>query len=88
MEWDNEDPVKETVEFVCHAVTIHYLPQLPDGTLGAAKQARRPLRLPLGRRQPYLRLRSGHFQQLTRDHTAIVVEYAPAEEDETLLSRA
>lgn len=34
------------------------------------------------------RLRSGHFQQLTCDHTAIVVEYAPAEEDETLLSRA
>jgi len=51
VEWDNEDPVKDTVEFVCHAVTIHYLPQLPDGTLGAAKQARRPLRLPLGRRQ-------------------------------------
>lgn len=39
IEWDNEEPIKETCEFVCRAVTIHYLPQLPDGTLGAAKQA-------------------------------------------------
>ena len=39
VEWDNEEPIKENCEFVCRAVTIHYLPQLPDGTLGAAKQA-------------------------------------------------
>ena len=39
IEWDNDDPIKETCEFVCRAVTIHYLPQLPDGSLGAPKQA-------------------------------------------------
>lgn len=39
VEWDNEDPVKETCEFVCRAVTIHYLPQLPSGQLGAPVQA-------------------------------------------------
>ena len=34
VDWDDAEPIKETVEFVCRAVTINYLPQLPDGTLG------------------------------------------------------
>lgn len=36
IEWSDDEPVKETCKFVCRAVTIHYKPQLPDGTLGAA----------------------------------------------------
>ncbi len=39
IDWDNDEPIKETCEFVCRAVTINYLPQLPDGTLGAPIQA-------------------------------------------------
>lgn len=39
VDWDNDEPIKETCEFVCRAVTINYLPQLPDGTLGASKHA-------------------------------------------------
>lgn len=39
VEWDNDDPIKEKCQFICRAVTIHYLPQLPDGTLGAPLQA-------------------------------------------------
>ena len=38
VDWDDGEPIKETVEFVCRAVTINYLPQLPDGTLGYPKQ--------------------------------------------------
>lgn len=34
IDWDDGEPIKETCEFVCRAVTINYLPQLPDGTLG------------------------------------------------------
>jgi type VI protein secretion system component Hcp len=37
--WDQDDPIKENIEFVSRAVTIHYLPQLPDGSLGAPIQA-------------------------------------------------
>lgn len=39
VEWSEDDPVKETIEFVCRALTVRYAPQLPDGTLGAAKVA-------------------------------------------------
>lgn len=39
IDWDNDEPIKETCEFVCRAVTINYLPQLPDGTLGASIHA-------------------------------------------------
>ena len=39
VEWENEEPIKEKCQFVSRAVTIHYLPQLPDGTLGAPLQA-------------------------------------------------
>ena len=37
LDWDDGEPIKETVEFVCRAVTIHYLPQLPDGSLGRSE---------------------------------------------------
>ena len=36
---DNDDPIKVKCQFICRAVTIHYLPQLPDGSLGAPLQA-------------------------------------------------
>lgn len=36
IEWSDDQPIKETCKFVCRAVTIHYKPQLPDGSLGAA----------------------------------------------------
>ena len=39
IDWDNEEPIKEKTQFVTRAITIHYLPQLPDGSLGAAKPA-------------------------------------------------
>lgn len=35
IDWDDGEPIKETCEFVCRSVIINYLPQLPDGTLGA-----------------------------------------------------
>lgn len=38
VDWQNEDPVEETVEFVCRAVCIRYLPTLPSGEIGAAIQ--------------------------------------------------
>ena len=35
--WSNDDPVKETVKFISRSITVRYKPQLPDGTLGAAR---------------------------------------------------
>ncbi len=35
--WSNDDPVKETCRFISRAITVTYLPQLPDGSLGAPK---------------------------------------------------
>ena len=35
IDWTNDEPIKESCEFVCRAVTINYLPQLPNGELGA-----------------------------------------------------
>ena len=34
IDWSNDDPVKETCKFISRAITVHYRPQLPDGTLG------------------------------------------------------
>ena len=34
VDWDDDVPIKESCKFICRAVTIHYKPQLPDGTLG------------------------------------------------------
>jgi len=39
IDWNNEDPIKEKCKFISRAVTIHYLPQLPDGSLGRALRA-------------------------------------------------
>ncbi len=36
--WSDALEVKETVHFVYRTVTMHYRPQLPDGTLGGAVQ--------------------------------------------------
>jgi type VI protein secretion system component Hcp len=36
--WSNDLPVKESVQFIYRSVTMHYRPQLPDGTLGGAVQ--------------------------------------------------
>ena len=36
--WSDSLDVKEDVQFIYRSVTIHYRPQLPDGTLGGAKQ--------------------------------------------------
>ena len=38
IDWDEDDPIKEKISFICRAVTIHYKPQLPDGSLTAAVQ--------------------------------------------------
>lgn len=38
IDWDDDVPVKEKCQFICRAVTVHYRPQLPDGTLGAPVQ--------------------------------------------------
>ncbi len=35
VEWSNDAPIEEEIEFVCRAVTLNYKPQLPDGSLGA-----------------------------------------------------
>jgi type VI protein secretion system component Hcp len=35
--WSNDDPVKETCKFISRAITVQYRPQLPDGSLGAAR---------------------------------------------------
>ena len=35
--WSNDDPVTEDYSFHARAITMRYKPQLPDGTLGAAK---------------------------------------------------
>ena len=32
--WSNDDPVKETCQFIARAITVNYRPQLSDGTLG------------------------------------------------------
>jgi type VI protein secretion system component Hcp len=37
VDWDNDDKVSETIDFICRTVSIHYRPQLPDGTLGRTK---------------------------------------------------
>lgn len=37
VDWDNDDKVTETVDFICRTVSIRYRPQLPDGSLGATK---------------------------------------------------
>jgi type VI protein secretion system component Hcp len=34
VDWDNDDKVSETIDFICRSVSIHYRPQLPDGSLG------------------------------------------------------
>ena len=34
VDWDNDDKVSETVDFICRSVSISYRPQLPDGGLG------------------------------------------------------
>ncbi|MBV8915099.1 MAG: type VI secretion system tube protein Hcp [Acetobacteraceae bacterium] len=39
IDWDQDEPIKEKCKFISRAVTIHYLPQLPDGTLGAPVRA-------------------------------------------------
>ncbi len=39
VDWDNDDPIQETYTFVCRGISIRYLPQLPDGSLGAPVQA-------------------------------------------------
>lgn len=39
IDWNHEEPVKEKCKFISRAVTIHYLPQLPDGSLGAPQRA-------------------------------------------------
>ena len=39
IDWDQDDPIKEKIAFISRALTIHYRPQLPDGSLGAAIQA-------------------------------------------------
>lgn len=36
--WSDGLDVKEDVQFIYRSVTIHYRPQLPDGTLGGAQQ--------------------------------------------------
>lgn len=35
IDWSNDDQVKESCSFICRSVTVHYRPQMPDGTLGA-----------------------------------------------------
>ena len=37
--WTNDEPVKEETKLISRAITIRYKPQLPDGSLGAAKIA-------------------------------------------------
>jgi type VI protein secretion system component Hcp len=37
VDWDNDDKVTETIDFICRTVSIHYRPQLPDGTLGRTR---------------------------------------------------
>jgi len=39
IDWDQDEPIKEKCKFISRAVTIHYLPQLPDGSLGAPQRA-------------------------------------------------
>ncbi len=39
VDWSNDAQVAETVEFIYRSVTVHYKPQLPDGSLGAVKSA-------------------------------------------------
>jgi hypothetical protein len=39
IDWDQDEPIKEKCKFISRAVTLHYRPQLPDGSLGAPKQA-------------------------------------------------
>jgi type VI protein secretion system component Hcp len=34
VDWTDDDEIKEACQFVCRSVTMHYRPQLPDGTLG------------------------------------------------------
>ena len=34
VDWDNDDKVNESCDFICRSVTISYRPQLPDGSLG------------------------------------------------------
>jgi type VI protein secretion system component Hcp len=34
VEWEDEDEIEETVQFICRSVTMSYRPQLPDGSLG------------------------------------------------------
>jgi hypothetical protein len=38
VQWNNNDEVEETCEFICRHVCINYRPQLPDGSLGASVQ--------------------------------------------------
>lgn len=35
IDWDEDDPVKEKLQFISRAVTVSYRAQLPDGSLGA-----------------------------------------------------
>ena len=35
--WTNDDPIEESYSFQARAITMRYKPQLPNGTLGAAK---------------------------------------------------
>jgi type VI protein secretion system component Hcp len=37
VDWDNDDKVNESIDFICRTVSIHYRPQLPDGSLGRMK---------------------------------------------------
>jgi type VI protein secretion system component Hcp len=39
IDWSDDDPVKETVKFISRVIKLQYRPQLPDGSLGDAKQA-------------------------------------------------
>ena len=34
IDWDNDEPIKETCLFITRGVTVFYRPQLPDGSLG------------------------------------------------------
>ena len=35
--WSNDEPIKEVTKLISRSITVRYRPQLPDGTLGAAK---------------------------------------------------
>jgi len=38
VDWDEDDPIKEKFKFIARTITMHYTPQLPDGSHGPAIQ--------------------------------------------------